>query len=166
MELIGEVVFPIFIFVVMVIGLLGLVVPIFPGGVVIWIAALLYGLVSGFGTLGGWMFGVVTLFMILSVLADNFLMGAKALEAGASWWGIIIGLLSGIIASIFLTPLGGLVVAPLALYLVEYMRIKDSEQALNITKGLMLGCGWAFVARFGFGIVQIGSWAVWAINSL
>ena len=40
----------------MLFGLFGLVIPIFPGNVVMWLAALVYGLIFGFGKLGGVMF--------------------------------------------------------------------------------------------------------------
>jgi len=39
-------------FIAMLTGLLGLIVPVFPGLVIIWLAAIAYGFVNGFGTLG------------------------------------------------------------------------------------------------------------------
>ncbi len=105
--------FPWVILTIMVFGWLGLVVPIFPGNVIIWGAALAYGLVTGFGSPGIWVFAVITLLMFAGAAADNLLMGAKAREAGASWLSIILALVAGIIASFFFTPLTGLVVAPL-----------------------------------------------------
>lgn len=151
----------------MLLSLFALVVPVFPGGVVIWFFALLYGLLNPnhFGTLGGIMFALISVLAIASGLADNFFMGAKAKEAGASWRGIIIALIAGVVAAIFLTPIGGIVVAALSLYLVEYIRLNDREQAMKITRALVVGCGWAFVARFGIGIVQISLWGIWAWNS-
>jgi uncharacterized protein YqgC (DUF456 family) len=156
--------FPWVILIIMLFGWGGLVVPIFPGNVVIWGAALAYGLVTEFDPLGIWMFAFITLLMFLSVAADNLFMGAKAREAGASWQGIIIALVAGIVTSIFFTPLTGLVVAPVTLYINEYIRLKDSEVAIRITRGMVLGCGWAFVIRFGLGAIQIGLYAVWAFR--
>ena len=51
----------------MLFGLFGLVIPIFPGNVVMWLAALIYGLVFGFGRLGGVMFAIITLLMLVAV---------------------------------------------------------------------------------------------------
>ena len=48
----------------MVVGQLGLIIPIFPGNVVIWAASLVYGIIFGFGKLGGILFGVITLLML------------------------------------------------------------------------------------------------------
>jgi uncharacterized protein YqgC (DUF456 family) len=156
--------FPWVILTIMFFGWFGLVVPIFPGNVVIWGAALTYGLVTDFNSPGLWLFVFITILMFVGVAADNLFMGAKAREAGASWLGIIVALVAGIITSIFFTPLAGLVVAPLTLYITEYIRLKDAEQAIHVTRGMMLGCGWAFVVRLGLGAFQIGLFAFWAFG--
>ncbi len=148
---------------VMLVGLFGLAVPIFPGLVVIWLAALGYGVVAGFGTLGAILFTVITLLMVAGAVLDNVLMGAKAREAGASWESIAVGLLAGVVGTIVFPPIGGLIAAPLGILLMEYYKSKDADQAMRATRGLALGCGWAFVLRFGLGIVMIGLWAAWAL---
>lgn len=151
---------------VMIFGLFGLVIPIFPGGVIIWLAALGYGLFSGFGETGGWVFAVITVLMFISAAADNVLMGAKARIEGASWRGIIVGLSSGIIGTIAFPPFGGLIAAPLGLYLTEYIRLGESDTAWLVTRGLLVGCGWAFVVRFGLGVVMIGLWVIWVLSNI
>jgi len=144
-------------------GLFGLVIPVFPGNVVIWIAVLIYGLIFGFGTLGGIMFGIITLLMLVAVLSDNILMGAKAREKGASWGSIILALVAGVIGTLILPPIGGLVAAPLVLYLMEFQRLKNEEKARQVVKALLVGWGLAFVVRFGLGVLMIGFWGIWAI---
>ena len=148
--------------VIMLVGLFGLIIPIFPGGVIIWLAALGYGLLNGFGTDGTIIFVLMTILMLASVVADNILMGANARKEGASWWSILIALAAGATATILAPPFGGLVAAPLALYLAEYARRRDPEQAMKVTRGLLLGCGWAFFVRFGLGVFKISLWALWA----
>lgn len=157
--------FPWVILTIMLFGWLGLVVPIFPGNVIIWGAALAYGVLTDFDSSGIWLFAFITVLMFIGVAADNVFMGAKAREAGASWLSIITALVAGIITSFFFTPLTGLVVAPMTLYLTEYIRLKDAEQAIHVTRGMMLGCGWAFVVRFGLGAIQIGLFAIWAFSN-
>ena len=150
-----------FILLVMLAGLFGLIIPIFPGGVVIWVAALIYGIMFGFGTAGWIIFVLLTLLMIAVGLADNVLMGAKALEKGASWYGIVIGLIAGLVGTFLLPPIGGLIGAPLALLLVEYFRHSNFQEAWEVTKGLLIGWGWSFVVRFGLGVVMIVLWGIW-----
>jgi len=146
----------------MLFGLFGLVIPIFPGNVVMWMAALIYGLVFGFGKLGGIMFAVITLLMLTAVLADNFLMGAKAREKGAAWTSIILALLAGVLFTLIFPPIGGIIAAPLVLYLMEFQRLEDSAEATKVVKALLVGWGLAFVVRFGIGVVMIVLWGIWA----
>ncbi len=146
----------------MFIGLFGLVIPIFPGNVVMWVAALLYGIVFGFGRVGAILFVIITLLTIAAVLADNVLMGAKAREKGAAWSSILGALAAGVIFTFVFPPVGGLLAAPLALYLLEFQRLKDSSEATKVVKALLTGWGLAFVVRFGIGVIMIALWGLWA----
>jgi len=145
----------------MLIGLLGLIIPIFPGNVVMWLAALVYGLIFGFGRLGGIMFAIITLLMLVAVTADNVLMGAKAREKGADWGSIILALIAGVLGTMIFPPIGGLIAAPLVLYLAELQRRRDAEEAKKVVKALLTGWGLAFIVRFGLGVVMFGLWGIW-----
>jgi uncharacterized protein YqgC (DUF456 family) len=145
------------------IGLLGLLVPIIPGLVIIWVAALGYGLSAGFGILGWIMFALITVLMIVGSVIDNVLMGTKAHESGAPWWVVLIALVAGIIGNFFLPVIGGILAALLALFLVEFIRRKDAKKALTSMKGMVVGCGWAIAIRFIMGVFMIGFWLIWAL---
>ncbi len=147
---------------IMLIGLFGLVIPIFPGVVVIWLAALGYGLIAGFGTLGGWLFAVITVLMLVGVTVDNVLMGAGARQGGASWIAVAVGVLAGILGTAAFPPVGGLIAAPLGLFAVEALRQRDWRKAFEASRGWAWGCGWAFIIRFGLGVVMIVLWGFWA----
>jgi uncharacterized protein YqgC (DUF456 family) len=149
-------------FLTMLVGLFGLVIPIFPGNVVMWLAALVYGLVFGFGRLGTILFAVITALMLVATVADNILMGAKAREKGAAWGSILLALIAGIVGTIVIPPIGGLIAAPLVLYLMEMQRLGDSDEAVKVVKALMIGWGMAFVVRFGIGLVMLVLWGIWA----
>lgn len=146
----------------MLVGLFGLIVPIFPGLVVIWLAGLGFGIVSGFSTLGWVMFALMTILMVIGNLADNVLMGAKARQGGASWVSIGLALVAGVIGSLAWPPIGGLLTAPLALFLAEYMRRRNWQDSWKATSGLMVGCGWSFIIRFIIGVIMTGLWMIWA----
>jgi uncharacterized protein YqgC (DUF456 family) len=147
----------------MLFGLFGLVIPIFPGNVVMWVAALIYGLIFGFGRLGGILFAVISLLMLAAVLVDNFLMGAKARQNGAAWPSIILALVAGVVGTFIFPPVGGIIGAPLVLYLMEFQRLGDSSEATRVVKALITGWGLAFVVRFGLGLLMLGLWGIWAI---
>lgn len=147
----------------MLTGLAMLLLPILPGLWVMWIAALVYALGTGFGTTAIIFMVIITILTVTGGLMDNILMGAKARVSGASWLAIGVALLGAVIGSILLPPLGGLLLAVAGLFLVEYLRIKDWRKALESTKGLALGCGWGVIARFGFGVLVLLVWLLWAL---
>lgn len=147
---------------VMLFGLFSLLIPIMPGLVIIWVAGLVYGLVSGFDLAGIIIFAVMTLFMIGGSLADNVLMGTSARKTGASWVSIAVALGAGLLGSLLWPPLGGLFAALVGIFLVEFYRLRDWRKAFDATRGMALGCGWAVAIRLLIGVVMIGLYALWS----
>ena len=146
----------------MLVGLVLLIIPIFPGITVIWLAALLYGIVTGFDTLGIVILVLITLGMIAGVTVDNVLMGAGARQGGASWLTIGVALLAGIAGTVLFPPIGGLIAIPLAIFLLELLRNREWRGAWRATRGVALGWGLSFLVRFGIGLVMISAWLIWA----
>jgi uncharacterized protein len=148
---------------VMLLGLLMTLIPLFPGIVVIWLAALGYGILVGFTPFGIVMFIIITLLMIAGVTVDNVLMGVGARRGGAAWTSILLAIVAGIAGTLLLPPIGGLIAAPLAVLLAEYGRVKDWRKAREAFGGLALGWGLSYAAKFGIGIVMISFWGFWAL---
>ena len=150
--------------IIMIVGLFGLIVPIFPGITVIWLAALGYGVVTGFTPLGWGLMAVITVLLILGVSIDNILMGARAHKEGAAWSSLGLGMLAGILGTLLFPPVGGFIAAPLVVLLMEYLRQRDISKALASLRGLAVGWGLSFVVRFFIGLIMIGVWLIWALN--
>ena len=146
---------------IMLIGLFGLIVPYFPGMFIIWLAALGYGVVRGFNTLAWILFALITLRMLGGGLIDNVAMGAGARKGGASWITIGLGLLAGVAGTILLPPVGGLIAAPLAILLLEYVRCRNWREAFLALRGTVVGYGVGFILRFAVGVLMILLWVIW-----
>ncbi len=146
---------------IMLVGLFGLIVPVFPGTVVIWLAALGYGVVTGFHTLGIVLFVIITILMLVSTLVDNLFMGAGARKSGASWTTIIVALLAGVLGTLLFPPIGGFIAAPLAILLLEYTRTHDMQTAWQALRGLATGFGLSVIVRFGIGVLMMILWWIW-----
>jgi hypothetical protein len=146
----------------MVVGWLSLLIVIVPGLVIMWVGALGYGIFTGFDTTGWIIFAIMTILMVVGSLIDNFLMGASARQKGASWWSLGAAWVGAIIGTIVLPPIGGLIFALLALFLVEYFRLKDSKQAFDSSTSLATGCGWAVGVRLVIGFIMLILWILWA----
>ena len=143
------------------VGLVGLIVPIFPGIVVIWLATLGYGIVAGFEVAGIIIFVILTLLMIAGTTVDNVLMAAGSRKGGASWWTIVAGLVAGTIGTIVFPPFGGLIAAPLVILLIEFVRVRELNLAWRATGGMVIGWGLSFFVRLGIGIVMLLLWLLW-----
>ena len=150
----------------LIVGLLGLVVPIFPGLVIMWLGTLVYAILqNAAGNMSGWkwvIFGVITLLMVTGSIADNIIIARKMRDKYVPWSSILFAFGASLVASLFFTPLIGLAAAPVGLYLAESRRLKNNESAIESTKAYMVGWGWAFGARFAIGLVMIGFWIIWA----
>ena len=146
----------------LIIGTAGLIVPVFPGLVINWVAIFIYGLLSGFGIKGWIIFVLVTILMIIGNVIDNILMGKKALESGASWFSIGTGYAASLVVSLIFSPIAGLVAAPVGVFLVEFIRRKKWREALKVSWSLMVGWGWSIGIRITIGIAMIGLWMIWA----
>lgn len=151
----------------MLVGLMGLLIPVFPGLAIIWLAAAGYMLYAAWnGRMTGWdwfLFALITLLAAVGGVIDNIIIAAKLRETNTPWRSIGIGLAAGLVSSFFLTPFGALVITPLTLYLVEYRRLRDSRAAFNSARSWLVGFGWTFLALFGIGVLMIGLWLAWVL---
>ncbi len=148
---------------VMVVGLIGVVVPILPGVPLIWLGVLVYVLLEGFGGwAGGLAFGLVSLLTLASVAVDLLMGHAMARRSGTSWLAVLASVGLGLVGLFFFPPLGAIVGAVLGMFLVEYwQRGQNVEQAWRSVSSYLAGLGWSAVAQIGFGMAIMVVWGVW-----
>jgi uncharacterized protein YqgC (DUF456 family) len=149
----------------MLVGLVGLVIPIFPGIVVIWLSALMYAVIAALAgrmTVWDWLlFALITILMVIGSLVDNIIIAKKLRETGTPWKSIGIGYAVGLVSSLFLTPFAALVITPLALYSAEYWRLRNARLAFESVKGWLIGFGWTFLVLIAIGTLMISLWLLW-----
>jgi len=140
--------------------------PVFPGLTVMWLGTLVYALIqNAAGNMTGWkwfLFGLITVLMIIGNIADNLIIARKMRDKYIPWSSILWAFAAGIVASLFFTPLIGLIAAPAGLFLAEMSRLKNREAAIDSTRAYMIGWGWAFGVRFLIGLMMTGFWVIWA----
>jgi uncharacterized protein len=148
----------------MVLGLLGVVVPILPDVALIWAAGLGYGLLVGWGEYGAWLFGAMTLLGLLGLISDLIVSGAGARLAGASPASLLAGIGLGLLALILGGPLAGAAGFILGMFSVELARLKDPGLAMRATVGLALGYGASFGAKMLIGLGMVALWVIWVLS--
>ena len=150
---------------VLIVGLLGLLIPVFPALVVMWLAVLVYALIENTAGRMTWidwaLFALITILMLFGSVVDNIIIARKMRGQSIPWSSIALAFLAGILASIFLTPLIGMLASPLGLFGVEYLRLRDRKLAFTSAKTYMLAWGWSFMAVFGVGVLMVLVWLAW-----
>lgn len=146
----------------MLVGLFGLLIPIFPGTLVMWVAALIYGFLDGWSGLGIFLFVVISLLTAASLVMDDIFIGAGARRSGAPWSTVLLSLAAGLVGTLVFPPVGGLFAAPGVMLLLEYRRTQEWSKAWATLRGMAAGWGLAFVARFSLGLLMMGLWWLWA----
>lgn len=150
----------------LLVGLAGLVIPVFPGLTVMWIATLVYAVsqqIAEAMTILDWiLFALITILMIVGNIIDNIIIAGHMRDRKVPWISIAFGFLAGLIASLFFTPIIGILAAPAGLFLAEIYRLKDRKVALESTRAWMTGWGWSLAARFVIGVFMVIFWMLWA----
>jgi uncharacterized protein YqgC (DUF456 family) len=153
---------------VLLVGLAGLVIPVFPGLAIMWIATLLYALLEnavGRMTWIGWVFfALITLLMLFGSVIDNIIIARKMRGRSVPWSSIAVAYAAGLVASLFFTPLVGLVASPLALFATESRRLRDRRLGFASARAYMIAWGWSFAAVFAVGLLILFLWLLWAFQ--
>ena len=149
----------------MVAGLISLLTIVIPGLTIIWISALIYGLLTEFNTISTILFILITTLMLIGNVIDQLLMNAKAKNSGASCLSIFLSTGAAFIFSILFPPFGGLIAAIVVLMIMEIIRLKDWRKAVQSSKEMAIGFVSAIAIRFGIGLAMIGIWIFWVWQS-
>jgi hypothetical protein len=150
--------------VAMIFGIVGIFIPLFPDILLIWGVGLVYGLATGWGSLGPWMFGLMTVFGVIGLLTDIWLTSLGGKIGGASIGTILAGIFAGFIGMIFLSPIGGIFVMLGVTFFLEYRRLKDTDLAVKGVLGVALGYGASIGVKLGIGIAMILLWLIWVFR--
>lgn len=161
----SEIIIAIIVGLVMLFGLIGAIIPGIPDIVIIWGAALGYGLLAGWGEHGIWLFGLITLIGLAGLFAEVWVSGTGAKIGGASIRAILAGLALGFVGFLFSGPIGGVIGLLLGTFLSEYIRLQDANKAAQAMFGMGLGCGVSLGIKLLLGIAMIVVWLVWVFSA-
>lgn len=120
-------------------GLVGIILPMFPGIPYMWVLAVIYAISTNFNIIERPELGILTVILVLSLAVDYFsgLLGAKL--GGASvksiGWGLI-----GLVVGIFtFPPFGGVIGMFLGVVASEIREYKPDHLALRAGVGGVIG---------------------------
>lgn len=159
-----EIIIAIVVGFVMLLGLIGAIIPGLPDIVLIWGAALGYGLLVGWGDRGILLFGLITFIGLAGLFTEIWVSGTGAKMGGASIRAIFGGLALALVGFVVSGPVGGVVGLLLGTFLSEYIRLHDANKAAQAMFGMGLGCGASLGIKLILGLGMIVVWLVWVFS--
>lgn len=147
---------------VMLVGLVGVILPVVPGVGLIWIAALVYAIAEGFATVDPITFAVLTVLAAAGLTADIWVSHTGGKLGGASWKALLAGLGLGgvgfllglVLGGVGAVP-GGIIGALVGVLLVEYLERKDWKEAARAGVGWAVGCLLSGAVQLVVGLAMI-----------
>ncbi len=148
----------------MMVGLVMVLIPPIPGTVIIWAAAIFYGVVLGWEQLGWLTFSLLTFLMLAGLVVDIIAGHFGAKLGGGSCLAIVVGAVSGFILGFVFSLIGtpvlgcfaGLIGMSGGMLLIEWKRNNDWDTAVGAVKGYMAGSVAGIMARVTSGFFMVG----------
>lgn len=143
--------------VLVIAGIVGIVVPILPGLLLVWIGIAVWSVATG-GTVGWTVLGVATLIVIVGSIVKYLLPGRRLRESGVPWTTVTAGGVLGVVG-FFVIPVVGLFVGfVLGIYLAELYRLRTHDKAWPATKLALFLVGWSILIELATGLVAAAVW--------
>jgi len=143
---------------VILVGLVGIIVPVLPGAVLVLAGILVWA--SELGTSTAWIvFALSTVFLVVGAVAKYLLPGRRLKETGipssTQWTGVAFG-----VVGFFVVPVIGLFLGfVLGMYVAEVRRVGASA-ALPSTRAALAAVGLSVLIELAFTLMAAGTWAV------
>lgn len=122
----------------MVVGLIGVVIPIVPGLVLILLGGVLWA--SERGDARAWiMVGTIAVLYAVGLVAQYVLPGRKLRQAGVGTMTLLLAVVVAVVGFFVVPVVGGPLGFVLGIFLVELSRHRDRSRAWSATKGALRG---------------------------
>ncbi|WP_007519583.1 MULTISPECIES: DUF456 domain-containing protein [Pseudofrankia] len=148
--------------VLMVVGLVGVVLPVLPGLLIILGAGLWWTIADGGG--GRWaVFAVMVVLAAIGTVAKYVLPAKATAGRGAPPTTLLLGVAGAIVGFFVIPVLGVLIGGLLGIYLAEVVRLKDWRAALGSTWAALVAIGIGMVIELAAGVLASLSWLIAAL---
>jgi len=143
----------------MLLGLVGTIIPYFPGILLIIGGAAVWAFLGDIGLTGWVTLGVLAVIGVTG-MGLSTLISLRTAAGDAPRWILLVGLL-GVIVGFFVIPVvGALVGGPVAILLAEFYRERDLGQAWALTIQALKGIGIGILVEFATAVIMIAIWVL------
>jgi uncharacterized protein YqgC (DUF456 family) len=143
----------------MLIGTMGIVVPVLPGLLLVWAGTLIWALEQQ--TQAGWIvFGVATALYAAGLALQYLLPGRRLRSAGVGSRTLLLALVVGAVGFFVIPVVGGPIGFVGAVYGIERLRFRDSTRAWAATKHALRAVGLNIGIELGTAMAIMTTWVV------
>jgi uncharacterized protein YqgC (DUF456 family) len=141
------------------IGLVGIVIPVLPGSILIGLAVLVWAVLTG--TQAAWLvFAICAVLLAAGATITWILTARHTRAAGVPQRSLVIAGLAGIIGFFVVPVIGLLLFFPAGLFLAEYLRLQDRALAWRSTLVALKATGLGILSELGLALVAAAVWLV------
>jgi uncharacterized protein len=144
---------------VMLVGLVGVFVPVLPGLLLVIGAAVVWAIDRGGAT--AWsVAAVMSAIGVAGIVASSVLPARRTSSAGAPPWVVVAGIV-GLVIGFFAVPvIGALIGFPAGVFVAELVRHRHPAPAWRATWEALKSVGLGIAIQLGAGVAMIAIWAV------
>ena len=141
----------------MIVGLVGIVVPVLPGLLLVWAGVLVWAL--GERTATAWVvLGLATVVFLVSQVVKYLLPGRQLKEAGVPTISMLAGVVLGIVG-FFVVPVVGVFLGfVVGIYAAELLRLRDHRTAWPSTVHALKAAGFSVLIELAAGLLIVAGW--------
>lgn len=144
----------------MLVGIVGVVVPVLPGLVLVWAAGLAWVWLDGAGPARIAVGVLLTLLLVVGTVTKYALPARSATDAGAPRSTLLLGAV-GAVVGFFVIPVVGVVVGGVgAVFLAELARLHDAPTAWRSTLLVLRAVGIGMLVELATAVLMLGTWTV------
>lgn len=142
---------------IMVVGLIGIVIPVLPGLFLIVIGVLVWSIEQQ-SSAGWWVLGLTIALYAACLVLEFLIPGKRMRAAGVKTSTLLMGVLVAIPCAIIIPVLGAFIGFPLGIFLVELSRRGGRAQAWAATKHALKAVGLNILIEFVTAVIVIALW--------
>ncbi|MCW2614731.1 MAG: hypothetical protein JWN08_1725 [Frankiales bacterium] len=143
---------------VMVVGLLGVVVPLLPGTALVLGAGVAWAVLVQTEGAGRWVVVAVMAALFVAGVAAKYALPGKRLSAQLPRTTLLCGALAAVVGFLVLPPFGLLVGGVAGVYLAEARRVGGGAEARRSTVQVLKAVGLGILAELTAGVLMVGTW--------
>ncbi len=148
---------------IMLVGLVGVLLPVLPGLLLIGIAGLAWASLDGGGAARWTVAAAMVVVLLAGTVAKYVLPARSARTTGAPRSTVLFGAV-GAVVGFFVIPVVGLVIGGVgAVFLAELNRLGDAASAWRSTRAVLVGVGFGVLIELTAGLLAILIWVAGVI---